>query len=354
LNVKNTALKKQGERRNGRNVDVLTIYFYPNKNYAIARAAMAEEIKIYDLIIIGGGPAGITAGIYAARAGLKTLLITKNFGGQINLKAVEIENYPGFEKISGLEFIQKLEHHLKKFAIEIIYNIVEKVKKENDIFIIFTEDKKQFQSKTLIIASGAEPRSLGVKGEKEFIGKGVSYCVTCDGPLFKDKTVAIIGGGNAGFEAALALAKWAKKIYILETLKTIQADKVNINQFEKLGAKGEIITNVEIKEIKGSNFVDSLVYQKRDTEEIKTLFVEGIFIEIGSIPATQFVKDLVEFNEKNEIKVNPKSGETSIAGLFAAGDVDDMPYKQIVIAAGEGAKAALSAAKYLKTLNPKS
>ena len=325
------ALRKPGERPSGK-----------------------RDNMLYDVIIIGGGPAGITAGIYAARADLKTLLVTKDFGGQISLKAVEIENYPGFEKISGLELIQRFENHLRKFLVEIIYSTVNKVKKENDTFIIFTEDKKQFQSKTLIVASGADPRPLEVEGEKEFIGKGVSYCVTCDGPLFKGKTVAVVGGGNAGFEVAQSLAKWAKKIYILEILETVQADETNINQFKKLKEKGEIIANIEIKEIKGANFVDSLIYRKRDAEELKTLSVEGIFIEIGSIPATQFIKGLVEFNEKDEIKINPKTGGTNIPGLFAAGDADDVPYKQIVIAAGEGAKAALSAEKYIRELKTKS
>lgn len=305
---------------------------------------------MYDLIIIGGGPAGITAGIYAAREKLNTLLITKNFGGQINRKAVSIENYLGFPKISGLDLIKKFENHLRKFPIEIIFGTVTKVKRKKGTFIILSENKKQFYSKALIIASGVDPRPLEVPGEKEFIGKGVSYCVTCDGPLFKDKNVAVIGGGNAGIEAAIALSKWVKKVYVLEFLPTIQADKVNIDRFQKLKKRGEIITNVEVKEIKGTRFVNSLIYKDRKAKETKTLSVEGIFIEIGSIPATQFVKGLVEFNEKDEIKINPMTGETSTRGLFAAGDADDVPYKQIVSAAGEGAKAALSAIRYLENL----
>ncbi len=304
---------------------------------------------IYDLIIVGGGPAGMSAGIYASRANLKTLLITKSFGGQINLKAVLIENYLGFEEISGLELIKKFEHHLKKFPIEISENTVTKIKKEKQIFTISTADKKQFQAKTVIVSSGADPRPLEIPGEKEFIGKGISYCVACDGPLFKNKTVAVIGGGNAGFEVARALATWVEKIYVLECLEQIQADESNIKAVKNSG-KAEIITNIELKEIKGNNFVESLIYKDNESKETKILKVDGIFIEIGSVPATDFIKGLVDFNEIDEIKVDAKTGATNIEGLFAAGDADDVPYKQIIIAAGEGAKAAISATRYFRNL----
>ena len=169
----------------------------------------ANRVKIYDLIIIGGGPAGITAGIYAARQSLNTLLITKEFGGQVARKAVAIENYPGFGQISGLELIQKFEKHLKEFRIKIKNDSVVKIKKVGQFFLVNTEGKNQFEAKAVIVTSGADPRPLEVPGEKEFIGRGVSYCSVCDGPLFKDKTVAVIGGGNAGFEAALFLSNIA-------------------------------------------------------------------------------------------------------------------------------------------------
>jgi len=305
--------------------------------------------NIYDLIIIGGGPAGMTAGIYAGYQRLKTLLITKNFGGQINRKAVTIENYPGLGEISGAELIKSFEKHLKRFPVEILNDTVVKVKKENETFTVLTgEGKKEFQAKVVIVASGADPRPLEVLGEKEFIGRGVSYCVTCDGPLFQNKKVAVIGGGHAGLEAAIFLAQWAKKIYILEFLPQLPATPVHIQKVKNLD-KVEIITNVEIKEIKGKEFVEALVYQDRDSNELKTLEIDGIFIEIGSMPATDFVKDLVDFNEKDEIIVNPYTGETKTPGLFAAGDVDNVLYKQIVIACGEGAKAAISAIKYLRS-----
>ena len=304
-------------------------------------------MEIYDLIIIGGGPAGITAGIYAARQKLNTLLITKSFGGQVARKAIMIENYPGFEEISGMELIQKLEKHLRKQKIDIERDEVTKLKKIGEKFFVQTKSKNRFQSKAVIVASGADPRPLEVPGEKEFIGKGVSYCTTCDAPLFANKTVAVIGGGNAGFEAAIFLSLIAKKIYILEHGKKVGADEINQERVRKT-KKVEIITNTALKRIRGNQFVNSIVYQDRKNRKNITLPVEGIFVEVGSQPATSFVKGLVDFNEKDEIIVNPKTGETRIRGLFAAGDIDDVPYKQIVIAAGEGAKAALSAYNYLQ------
>ena len=304
---------------------------------------------MYDLIIIGGGPAGITAGIYATRQKLNTLLITKSFGGQVAKKAVAIENYPGFAEISGLELIRRFEKHLRKQKIDIERDEVTKIKKIGKKFFVQTKSKHQFQAKAVIVASGADPRPLEVEGEKKYIGRGLSYCPTCDGPLFEGKTVAIIGGGNAGFEAAIFLSLIAKKIYILEYGKKVGADEINQERVKKTG-KVEVITNVAIKKIQGDQFVNSLVYEDRKTGREKTLAVEGVFIEIGSQPATSFIKGLVDFNEKDEIIVNPKTGETRIPGLFAAGDIDDVPYKQIVIAAGEGAKAALAAYNYIKNL----
>lgn len=304
---------------------------------------------IYDLIIIGGGPAGISAGIYTARQRLKTLLITKSFGGQIARKAVAIENYPGFKEISGLDLIKEFTEHLKKFKIEILQDLVVKVRKVNQEFLITTKGRKKIKALAVIVASGADPRPLEVPGEKKFIGKGVSYCTVCDAPLFRNKTVAVIGGGNSGFEATIALSSWAKKIYILEYSSKVEADEENQERVKKIG-KVEIITNAALKQIKGKKFVDSIAYQKRKSKKLQTLKVEGVFVEIGSQPATSFVKDLVNFNEKDEIIANPKTSQTKTPGLFVAGDVDDVPYKQIIIAAGEGAKAALSVYDYLQKL----
>jgi len=307
---------------------------------------------VYDLIIVGGGPAGITAGIYGARYKLKTLLITKDFGGQIAKKAVPIENYPGFREISGLDLIQKFKEHLEKFKIDIEMDSVIKIEKNNENFQVLTEKRKNFESKTVIIASGSDPRPLKVPGEQEFIGKGVSYCPTCDAPLFKGKTAAVIGGGNAGFEAAIALSRWAKKIYILEYGEKVVADIQNQELAKKTG-KVEIINSAALKEIKGDKFVNSIIYEDRKTGRDEQLKVEGVFVEIGSLPASSFARDLVELNERGEIKVDFETFQTKTPGLFAAGDVNVGKYKQIVTAAGEGANAALAAAEYLRDLKAK-
>lgn len=310
---------------------------------------------IYDLIIVGGGPAGISAGIYASRQGLDVLLIAKNFGGQVARKAVDIENYPGFEKISGIDLFNKFEKHLKSQKLEILTDKVVTAVKEGDIFTVSCEENKdELKAKALIVTSGADPRPLEVPGEKEFIGKGVSYCSVCDGPLFKGKTVAVIGGGNSGFEAALFLSQIAKKIYILERSAGIAADERNQEAVRKTG-KVEVIAEAALEEIQGDKFVNSVIYEdlktlpagRQDKKEI-SLAVEGVFVEIGSIPATSFVKNLVDFNEKDEIKVDPFTCQTKTPGLFAAGDITDVMYKQIVIAAGQGTIAALSAYKYLQ------
>ena len=302
---------------------------------------------LYDLIIVGGGPAGVTAGIYAARQKLNTLLVTKNFGGQMARKTVAIENYPGFVNISGMELVQKFVEQLKKQKIEIVQDSIMKITKKDKGFAVSTGQKKKFESRAIIITSGADPRPLEVPGEKKFIGKGVSYCTACDAPLFGNKTVAVIGGGNAGFEAALALANYAKQIYVLEYSSKIGADGIIQEKVKKTG-KIELITNAALKRIKGKEFVDSIIYRDRKTKKEKILSLKGVFVEIGSIPATGFVKGLVDFSEKDEIKIAPKTNMTKTSGLFAAGDVTDVKYKQIVIAAGEGAKAALSVYEYLQ------
>ena len=304
-------------------------------------------MESYDLIIIGGGPAGVTAGIYASRQKLNTLLITKAFGGQIARKAVMIENYSGFEEISGMELIQKFEKQLRKQKIDIERDEVTKVKKIKEHFIVITKSKNRFESKAVIVASGADPRPLEVLGEKEFLGKGLSYCVTCDGPLFEGKTVAVIGGGNSAFEVAMFLSKIAKKIYILEASEKIRADAENQERVKKTG-KVEIITDAQVQKIQGKQFVNSLIYEDRKTKREIKLPVEGIFVEIGSQPATSFVKDLVDFNERDEIAVEFETCQTKTPGLFAAGDCNIGKFKQIVTAASEGAKAALAAYGYIE------
>ncbi|MEA3295590.1 MAG: FAD-dependent oxidoreductase [Patescibacteria group bacterium] len=303
--------------------------------------------KKFDLIIIGGGPAGITAGIYGARENLDMLLITKNFGGQIKRKAIDIENYPGFEKISGKDLVEKFENHLKKFEIPVLMEEVIKIKRKKQFFSVLTKQKKEFQAVSVIIASGTRHRRLKINGEEKFIGKGVSYCAVCDGFLYKNKVVAIIGGGNSAFETALFLSKIAKKVYILERGAKVIADKIN----QKLAKKAKnikVCANVILREIKGKSFVEAIEYEDIKTKKIKILKNDGVFIEAGNMPNSDFFRDLVDYNERKEIKINAETGETSVKGLFSAGDVSDIEFKQIVIAASAGAKAELNASKYIQ------
>jgi thioredoxin-disulfide reductase len=296
----------------------------------------------YDLVIIGGGPAGITAAIYSSRQKLKTLVIAKEIGGQMSHKAVDIENYPGFDKISGFDLILKMESQMKDKGAEVLSEEVISLQKDNDSFSILTKEGKNITSKIVIIATGAEPRRLNVLGEKDFLGKGVSYCSTCDGPLFGNKDVAIIGGGDAGFETAIFLKKYAKNIYILEFGSEVKASLENQEKAEGI----EVITSAQLKEIKGDKLVNQIVFEDRASGEEKTLNVKGVFVQAGYIPATDFLKDLVELNERKEVIVNFETFETKTPGLFAVGDVNCGKMKQIVIACGQGAQAVLHACKY--------
>jgi len=301
----------------------------------------------YELIIIGGGPAGISAGIYVARLGVNALLITKEFGGQIGKKAVDIENYPGFSKISGPELIKKMEEHLKSNKIDIEMSEVKKIEKKERSFVVSTSDGKEHSALSLILATGSDPRLLEVPGEKEYIGKGVSYCALCDGPIFADKTVAIIGGGNAGFETAIFLSKVVKKIYIFEFGEKVKAFESNQKLVEETG-KAEIIANARLKEIHGKDFVEFITYGDKKTGEEKSIEVQGVFVEVGRMPATAYAKGLVDFNERDEIKVEPETCETSTLGIFSAGDMNEGVFKQVATAVGEGTKAALAAHNYIQ------
>jgi thioredoxin reductase len=254
-------------------------------------------------------------------------------------KAVEIENYPGFEKITGFDLISKMESQVKN--VDVVREKVIEVKKENDIFFLKTEGDKVFQSKVVIIATGAEPRRLNVLGEVNYLGRGVSYCSTCDGPLFKNKEVAIIGGGDAGFETAIFMKNYASKIYILEQEESVKASIDN----QKKASGIEVITSARLKEIKGDNFVNQIVFELSGKE--KTLDVKGVFIQAGYVPETSFLGDLVELNEKKEIIVNFETFETKTRGLFAVGDVNCGKVKQIVVACGQGATAVIHGYKYI-------
>ena len=299
------------------------------------------------MIIVGGGPAAVSAGIYAARKGLKTLLIAQNWGGQLNWTNL-IENYPGFESITGPELVKKLVAHLKKYQGEDLEirerSEIKKIEAEKEQ-LVKVEADKVYQAKALILATGRNYKKLGIPGEKEFSSKGVSYCVTCDGPIFKDKKVAVIGGGNAGLEAALDLLDYASKIYLLEFLPQLTADEY-LQKMVRKNSKINILTNVAVQEIKGEQFVNGLVYQERDSQKEKEITLEGVFVGIGTRANSSPVKNVVELNQEGEVKIDEKN-RTSVRNIFAAGDVTDVSHKQIVVAAGEGVKAALNVYQYL-------
>lgn len=299
--------------------------------------------KIYDLVIIGAGPAGITAAVYAARKKMDSLVVTKDIGGQASLSG-DIQNYTGYQFITGPELAIKFEEHMRKFNFNIKEN--EEVKElifEKGAFLVKT-DKDNYQAKTVIVASGKRSRELGVTGEREFKNKGLTYCATCDGPLFAERDVAVIGGGNSALDAVLQLTKIANKIYVINITDNLTGDGI---MQEKIRAdnKVSIFNNSRVKEILGDSFVQTIKIEE-DKEE-KVLDVQGIFVEIGLIPNSDFAPSL-EKNERKEIIVNQRN-ETNIPGIFAAGDVTNMPEKQIIIAAGEGAKAVLSTFRYLST-----
>jgi len=301
----------------------------------------------YDLIIVGGGPAAISAGIYAVRKGLKTLLIAQDWGGQLNWTNL-IENYPGFESITGPELVKKLVAHLKKYQGE-DWEIrerseIKKIEAEKEQ-LVKVEADKVYQAKALILATGRNYKKIGVTGEERFAGKGISYCVTCDGPIFKDKKVAVIGGGNAGLEAALDLLDYASKIYLLEFLPQLTADEY-LQKMVRKNSKINILTNVAVQEIKGEQFVNGLIYQERDSQKEKEITLEGVFVGIGTRANSSPVKNVVELNQEGEVKIDEKN-RTSVRNIFAAGDVTDVSHKQIVVAAGEGVKAALNVYQYL-------
>jgi len=300
---------------------------------------------MYDLIVIGGGPAGTTAAIYGKRQKLKTLLITKDFQGQIGKKPIPIQNWPGLNEISGPDLMSNFKNHLKNLDIKTKESTIKEINKKDNIFKVKTK-KEEYESKTVVIASGSDPRPLEVPGEKEYIGKGVSYCAICDGSVYQDENVAVVGGGDAGLETALYLKDIANKIYILEFMNELKA-KDSLKETIKNLDNTEVLTGVKLKEIKGDKFVSSIIYQERKGKAEKELEVEGVFVQIGYQPATAFVNKLVDFNKKDEIKVDPWTGATKTKGLYAAGDVTNVKYNQLIIAAGMGATAALSVFHYL-------
>ncbi|HID91327.1 TPA: FAD-binding protein [Candidatus Bathyarchaeota archaeon] len=294
---------------------------------------------MYDTIIVGAGPAGIAAAIYAARKRLRALVISENVGGQAALSG-DVENYLGYQFVTGPELAKKFEEHMKGYELELRLERVERIEKGPGAFEVRASDGT-YRARTVIVATGRRPRLLNIPGEREFKNRGVSYCATCDGPLFAGKNVAVIGGGNSALDVALQLIRIAKKVYLVTINEEMRGDAVMIEKVRG-SPNVEMLTRALSREIRGDVFVNGLVVE-RDGERME-LSVDGIFIEIGSVPNSEIID--VEKNESGEIVVSRRN-ETSVDGAFAAGDVTDVYGNQIIIAAGEGAKAALAAFEYL-------
>ncbi|MBY8979222.1 MAG: FAD-dependent oxidoreductase [Candidatus Lokiarchaeota archaeon] len=299
--------------------------------------------KTYDLIVLGGGPTAIGCAIYAARFALDVLVIGKIFGGLIATTHL-VENYPGITSTSGQGLMDMFKEHMNSLSIPYITDEIRSIENTNDHFILHSFFQK-FKAKSVVIATGSERKKLGIPGEEEFAGRGVSYCATCDGPFYKDKTVCVIGGSDSAAKEALFLSQNVKKVYIIYRGEEIRAEPINKKRVEE-NHKIEIIYKTNIVEIKGDNTVKSVIFNNGTEFE-----VDGVFIEVGSIPNSDLAKRIgVKTNEKDEIIINRKS-ETNVPGIFAAGDVADAPFKQAITGVAEGVVAAYSAFDYIKEMN---
>ncbi len=298
--------------------------------------------EIYDVAIIGAGPAGLNAAIYARRHGLKTLVLSNETGGEV-AEAGEIENYLGYKSINGADLAKKFEDHAKKFNPDMEFEYVKKVEKDGDNFKIVGESRT-YESKTVIIATGRIHRRLEIPGENEFVGHGVSYCVTCDAPFFQDKVVAVVGGGNTAVTSAKLLSKIAKKVYLIHRRDQFRADEIEVENVKQL-SNVEFVLNSVVTEVKGDKVVKSIVVKNKNGE-VTELSVDGVFINIGEIANSTFLDGMVNLNERGEIVVNELC-ETNEPGIYAAGDVTNKRDKQIITAAAQGAIAAISAYEYL-------
>lgn len=313
---------------------------------------------MFDLIIIGGSAAGSSAAIYAARRNLNFKIVTLDVGGEVALSGI-VNNWPGIIEIQGYELAQKFNEHVKSYGVEIDTGYrVEKIISEKNYHTVVAKDgagvEKQYQTKTIIIATGIHPRQLGVSGEKEFSQKGVTYCTVCDGPLFKNKITTTVGSGNSALESAIMMAGISKKVYLLSKFSNTQADNFGFPKGEnilidklKTFTNVEIIYNATTTEILGEKSVTSLKYTAGGEE--KTIDTQGVMVHIGQIPNSQFI-DSVKKNKVNEIMVDAKC-QTNVPGILAAGDVTDVAYKQIGISTGQGITAALAAIEYINRWN---
>ncbi|MBU6431370.1 MAG: FAD-dependent oxidoreductase [Patescibacteria group bacterium] len=304
---------------------------------------------MYDLAIIGGGPAGVAAGLYGSRKKLKTVLITESFGGQ-SAVASQIQNWIGNVSISGRELAENLEKHLRAYADDSVDikdgEKVELVEEDDGGFLVKTGGG-EYRAKTVFVGSGSHRRKLDIPGAKEFENKGISYCASCDGPLFANKNVHVIGGGNSAFETASQLLAYCESVTILNRGSEFRADPITVKKVLQ-NPKMKSIINARLIEIKGDKFVNSIVYANGESKKKIEIKTDGIFVEIGLIPAVEFLKDLVALDKWNHIIVDPKNQRTSVEGIWAAGDCSNGLYHQNNIAAGDGVKALEDIYLYLR------
>lgn len=295
----------------------------------------------YDLVIIGGGPAGVSAGVYASRKLLKTVFITENFGGQ-SIDSADIQNWIGTPSISGVELAKSLEQHLRTYAADTVAiktgTRVISISKKDSHFLTTTESGESYESKVVLIAVGSTRRKITVPGADIFENKGITYCASCDGPLFTGADVAVIGGGNAGFESAAQLSAYCKSVTIIHKNSSFKADEVTVKKvLSKDNVKG--VLNAELLSIEGDKFVTGLSYKDKQSGEVIKLPLTGVFVEIGLIPSTAFAQEVVAMNEIGQIITDPRTGATKTPGIWAAGDCTDSLYHQNNIASGDGVRA---------------
>lgn len=304
-------------------------------------------MSYYDVVIIGGGPAGLTAGLYAARARLKSLLIEKALPGGLVTTTEWVENYPGFEEgIMGVELAQKMEKQATKFGLEIIQESVIDISLHDKVKRITLEGGRDYEAKSIILATGAHPRPLKIEGENEFRGRGVSYCATCDGAFYRGKHVAVAGGGDSAVQEAIFLTKFAETVWVIHRRGQLRAEKI-LQERAFSNPKIKFVWNSVVEKITGKEGVEALHVRNVKTGERSVIQAEGIFIYIGYNPNTEFLKGLVKLNENNYI-ITDDNMCTSVPGIYAAGDVRNKPLKQIATAVGDGATAAMAAEKYIE------
>lgn len=310
---------------------------------------MSRQEQIYDLLVLGAGPSGLTAAIYAARSRLSVLVIEQMLSGGQIATTEKVENYPGFpEGIDGLELGQRLEEQARNFGAEMVLATVEKVNLTGALKEVKTTEGS-FRGRTLLIATGTRARALGVPGEEELKGRGVSYCVTCDGSFFRDKSVMVVGGGDSALEEALVLTKFATKIYIVHRRNELRAVRILQERIQN-NPKIEVIYNTVVQKINGRERVQSVTLHDVDSDRTWDVAVDGVFLYVGLIPNTDFLNGNLARNEQGYL-ITGEAMETSIAGVFAAGDIREKGLRQVVTAVADGAIAAISAAKYVDEHN---